>query len=175
MDKVKCKDCGALILPNTAEKNNGLCMPCKKLTTVPEKSLPATKAMIIAALILFANALFVFVIMFTSELGNSYIVGAIVDLVLAVFLVKGNENIKKFVVFRAVLGFIVILFQAYSSGFGGVQILELIAQTCLSGSLILLLAWETVRWRFNVGIILAVLYALYLGLAVYGLLVGQNV
>lgn len=28
-DKIPCKECGALILPTTAEKNGGLCMPCK--------------------------------------------------------------------------------------------------------------------------------------------------
>jgi len=28
-EKILCLDCGAMILPSTAEKNNGLCMPCK--------------------------------------------------------------------------------------------------------------------------------------------------
>ena len=27
--KIPCKECGASILPTTAEKNSGLCMPCK--------------------------------------------------------------------------------------------------------------------------------------------------
>lgn len=29
MDKVPCPQCGALILPTTAAKNEGLCMPCR--------------------------------------------------------------------------------------------------------------------------------------------------
>ncbi len=31
-DKVPCKECNAQVLPSTAEKNDGLCMPCKKGT-----------------------------------------------------------------------------------------------------------------------------------------------
>ena len=30
VEKVPCKTCGAMILPTTAEKNGGLCMPCKQ-------------------------------------------------------------------------------------------------------------------------------------------------
>jgi hypothetical protein len=29
VDKVKCNDCSALILPTTSERTGGLCMPCK--------------------------------------------------------------------------------------------------------------------------------------------------
>ena len=32
MDKTPCKDCGALILPSTAARTDGLCMPCKNGT-----------------------------------------------------------------------------------------------------------------------------------------------
>ena len=28
-DKIACKDCGALILPSTAERTGGFCLPCK--------------------------------------------------------------------------------------------------------------------------------------------------
>jgi len=30
-DKVKCASCEAMILPQTAKKNNGLCMPCERV------------------------------------------------------------------------------------------------------------------------------------------------
>ncbi len=29
MQRLPCRECGELILPDTATKNNGLCMPCK--------------------------------------------------------------------------------------------------------------------------------------------------
>ena len=29
IEKISCAECGTMILPSTAEKNNGLCMPCK--------------------------------------------------------------------------------------------------------------------------------------------------
>lgn len=32
LEKVPCLECRALILPGTAEKNHGLCMPCKSGT-----------------------------------------------------------------------------------------------------------------------------------------------
>ena len=31
-DKIQCKECEALVLPSTAERTGGLCMPCKKGT-----------------------------------------------------------------------------------------------------------------------------------------------
>jgi hypothetical protein len=39
-EKVKCNDCGALVLPDTANRTGGLCMPCKNGT---RKSMDVAK------------------------------------------------------------------------------------------------------------------------------------
>jgi len=37
-ERVPCRKCDAMILPATAEKNNGLCAPCHRQEIAPEKS-----------------------------------------------------------------------------------------------------------------------------------------
>lgn len=39
MKKIPCEDCGALILPITAQNTGGLCMPCKKARRLREDDL----------------------------------------------------------------------------------------------------------------------------------------
>jgi len=38
MDKVQCEVCGSKILQTTADRNNGLCAPCKKKILMPSES-----------------------------------------------------------------------------------------------------------------------------------------
>jgi hypothetical protein len=39
MTRIPCINCGALILPTTAQRTDGLCMPCKKASRLREDGL----------------------------------------------------------------------------------------------------------------------------------------
>ena len=41
--KIPCTKCGAMILPTTAEKNGGLCMPCVSPDKLKKKHKPITR------------------------------------------------------------------------------------------------------------------------------------
>ena len=174
MEKVECIECKTLILPATAEKNNGLCMPCKKLLDTPPKAPPAKIAFYIAAAVLISNALVTAFLMINAEKLTPFAVSVLVDLVLAIFLIKEDERVRYFVVVRAVLGLVIFSVLNIVQSSGAIFVELLVAQSALSGSLIFLLAWETVNWRLITGIALSFVFIVYLLLVSYINFFAQN-
>ena len=174
MEKVECIECKTLILPATAEKNNGLCMPCKKLKDTSPSVPPAKAAFYISASVLLVNALVSASLLINIGKLTPFALSVIIDLALAVFLSKGDERVRYLVVARAILGLIIYGALNIAQFTGSVLIEHIIAQIALSGSLILLLAWKTVNWRLFIGIVLSIVYFVYLLLVTYVSLFSHN-
>ncbi|MBL7005124.1 MAG: hypothetical protein ISR69_13990 [Gammaproteobacteria bacterium] len=165
MEKVECNTCGAMILPTTSEKNDGLCAPCFKKENAPQKVLPQKSAYSSASFLLLINAIASAYFMWETGAVNQYVFSIIIDTVLAVFLLQQHEVARIATIIRSVVGLAFPLLIHMFENTPTSQLIEsTVIQCSYSGALILFLGWQTVRWRFYIGWVLSVVYITYIGL-----------
>ena len=166
MGETECENCGAVILPATAERNEGLCAPCSKEKSTPPKVLPQISAYRAASLLLFINAITSIYFMLVTSQINQYIFSAIIDAVLAYFLFQQHEVARLVAIIRSILGLTLPVLLQVLENVPSVRLIETgVVQFLYCGALILFLGWKTVKWRFYLGVILGLFYGGYLGIS----------
>ena len=117
MNRIPCSDCGAMILPSTAERNAGLCARCLKAKNAPPEAYPSYSAFVLSASLLGLNSFNVFYQFLIMGQVYSGFVGAFIDAGLAIALLKKIEQARVFTIIRSFLGAIfypLILWSEYS-------------------------------------------------------------
>lgn len=154
--------CGAMVLPMTAEKFDGLCAQCAKLVENPPDQPPAAIAYRLAAAFLALNAATTAYITFVTESAGINSLAILVDSVLAVLLIRLYEGARLLTTIRAALGFVVIALATFLATNTQQQWYTLIFQGVFSGGILLLLIGETTSLKLWIGgICLAVVAAIF--------------
>lgn len=165
-NKVKCETCDSMILPATADKNGGICMPCYKQANTPVKVLPERKAFYMASVLLLLNVIFGLIMAIALDRLSVIVFSYFIDIVLIILLLGSVNAARVLVLMRAVLGFFFFGILGFASAVNvAVAIESLVVQALFAGALFLLLAWETTEKRFWGGVTLSGVCAAYLLLA----------
>jgi len=157
MEKLDCHWCGAKILPVTAEKYNGLCVPCSREIERKWRPPPISIAYKIVSVVLLVNAAATLYFLYSYKLIGPSVIGVIIDLVLSYFLFTQNLWARSLTIARSIIGlFITPLFVLLS---GTPWVMEImIVQVMFSVSIVLLLLRDTKPWKLILGGTLSSLY-----------------
>ncbi|WP_415884553.1 hypothetical protein [Neptuniibacter sp. QD34_54] len=168
MEKVQCSNCESLILPSTAERNNGQCAPCYKASHVEPKIPPNNSAFYPAGLLFLGAALSTGILFLHLGLGSASIMSIVIDGVIGFHLLSRREGSRYYAIAKAILSvFGAVVIHSFSKP----EIIELvyvgIIQSFMAASILCFLAGKTTVLRMIFGYLFGSLYLLICGGAVW--------